>query len=250
MNLSAPLNTFGAARLAAGLALVLFTTSPGYAQQKVPVLTPGVHDQTLSQSGAPTIHYAISVPPRYHGEPVPLVLALHFGGDSEGAGRSMLDILIEPALADLGAVIIAPDSLDGGWTTVTNERAVNALLAAVERSYAIDEKRVIVTGYSMGGAGTWYWAGKYPERFSAAIPVSGRPTPSAGQWRVPIFAVHSRNDEVNPIVPTEQRVAELRKQGVNAEIVVLTGVAHYETNRFVEGLRQAVPWIQQVWKTK
>jgi predicted peptidase len=102
----------------------------------------------------------------------------------------------------------------------------------------------------MGGAGTWYWADAYPERFSAAVPVSGRPISSGATWRVPVFAVHSRNDQVNPIGPTEQRIAELKKQGLNARIVVLTGIAHFETSRFVDGLRQAVPWIQQVWKTK
>jgi len=230
------------------LVLLLFTPRIGYGQDKVPVLTPGVHDQTLAQSGAPAIHYAISVPPRYHGEPVPLVLALHFGGDPKGAGRSMLDILIQPALGGLGAVIVAPDSLAGGWSSAQNEQAVNALLAAVEKSYAIDQKKVIVTGFSMGGAGTWYWAGKYPDRFSAAIPVSGQPT--SGAWRVPVFAVHSRNDQVVPIGPAEQRIAELKKQGVNAQIVVLTGIAHFETYRFVDGLRQAVPWIQQIWTTK
>jgi pimeloyl-ACP methyl ester carboxylesterase len=230
------------------LTLLLFTPRIGYAQDKVPVLAPGVHDQTLAQSGAPAIHYAISVPPRYHGEPVPLVLALHFGGDPQGAGRSMLDILIQPALGGLGAVIVAPDSLSGGWSSAQNEQAVNALLAAVEKSYAIDQKKVIVTGFSMGGAGTWYWAGKYPDRFSAAVPVSGQPT--SGAWRVPVFAVHSRNDQVVPIGPAEQRIAELKQQGVNAQIVVLTGIAHFETYRFVDGLRQAVPWIQQIWKTK
>jgi len=176
------------------------------------------------------------------------VLALHFGGDPDGAGRSMLDILIQPALGDLGAVIVAPDSLAGGWSSPQNEQAVNALLAAVEKSYAIDQKKVIVTGFSMGGAGTWYWAGKYPDRFSAAVPVSGQPT--SGAWRVPVFAVHSRNDQVVPIGPAEQRIAELKKLGVNAQIVVLTGIAHFETYRFVDGLRQAVPWIQQVWKTQ
>jgi predicted peptidase len=232
------------------LALLLFPTRIGYAQDTVPVLSPGIHDLTLAQSGAPTIHYAISVPPHYRGEPVPLVLALHFGGDPEGAGRSMLDILIQPALGDLGAVIVAPDSLSGGWSSAQNEQAVNALLAAVEKSYAIDQKKVIVTGYSMGGQGTWYWADKYPERFSAAVPVSGRPTPSATTWRVPVFAVHSRADQVNPIGPTEQRIAELRKKGLNAQLVALAGIAHFETNRFVDGLRQAVPWILQVWKTK
>lgn len=232
------------------LALLLLTPRPGYAQDKVPVLSPGIHDLTLAQSGAPTIHYALSVPPRYHGEPVPLVLALHFGGDPDGAGRSMLDILVQPALSDLGAVIVAPDSLSGGWGTQQNERAVNALLAAVEKSYSIDQKKVVVTGYSMGGAGAWTWAEKYPDRFSAAVPVSGRPTSSAQTWRVPVFAVHSRDDQTNPIGPTEQRIAELKKQGLNAQIVVLTGIAHYQTNRFVDGLRQAVPWIQQAWKTK
>jgi predicted peptidase len=228
--------------------ILLGAPRSGYAQDKVPVLPPGIHDLTLAQSGAPTIHYALSVPPGYRGEPVPLVLALHFGGNPDGAGRSMLDILIQPALEGLGAVIVAPDSLSGGWGSPQNERAVNALLAAVEKSYAIDQKKMIVTGYSMGGAGTWYWADKYPERFSAAVPVSGRPTPSAATWRVPVFAVHSRNDQTNPIGPTEQRIAELKKQGLNAQIVALTGISHYETNRFVDGLRQAVPWIQQVWK--
>ena len=70
------------------LALLLLTPRVGYAQDKVPVLSPGIHDLTLAQSGAPTIHYALSVPPRYRGEPVPLVLALHFGGNPDGAGRS------------------------------------------------------------------------------------------------------------------------------------------------------------------
>jgi predicted peptidase len=228
----------------------VLATQTAYAQDKVPVLSPGIHDLTLARRGAPAIHYALSVPPHYHGEPVPLVLALHFGGDPEGAGRSMLDILIEPALGDLGAVIIAPDSLAGGWSGPQNEQAVNALMAAVDRSYAIDPKKVIVTGYSMGGQGTWYWADKYPDRFSAAVPVSGRPTPSAATWRVPVFAVHSRDDQVNPIGPTEQRIAELKKRGLNAQLVVLTGITHFETDRFVDGLRRAVPWIQQIWKTR
>jgi predicted peptidase len=220
-----------------------------HAQESVPVLTPGVHDEVLAQKGGPPVHYAISIPPDYRrGTAVPLVLALHFGGDPHGAGRAMLDILVSPALADLGAIIVAPDSLASGWSTAQNESAVNALLAGVEKAYDIDRKKVIVTGFSMGGAGTWYWAGKYPDRFSAAIPVSGRPT--SGTWRVPVFAVHSRDDRVVPIGPAEERIAELKKQGVNAQIVVVSGIAHFETYKFVSALRQAVPWIQQIWSKK
>jgi hypothetical protein len=37
-------------------------------------------------------------------------------------------------------------------------------------------------------------------------------------------------------------------RGVNAQMEVLNGIEHFETYKFVGGLRQAVPWIQQVWK--
>jgi predicted peptidase len=209
-----------------------------------------IHDEVLPQQDGSPLHYAIVVPRDYHREPVPLILALHFGGDPRGAGHAMLEILIQPALAELGAIIVAPDSLGGGWSTAVNERAVNALLASVEKSYTIDQKRVLVTGFSMGGQGTWYWADKYPEQFSAAIPISGTPTPSAASWRIPVFAVHSRDDQVQPIGPTQQRIAELKKRGVNAQIVVLNGIQHFETYKFVSGLHQAVPWVREVWKNK
>jgi len=209
-----------------------------------------IHDEVLPQQDGPSLHYAISVPRDYHREPVPLILALHFGGDPRGAGHAMLQILIQPALGALGAVIVAPDSLGGGWSMPANERAVNALLAAVEKKYTIDPTKVIVTGFSMGGQGTWYWGDKYPDRFSAAIPLAGTPTPSATTWRIPVFAVHSRDDQVQPIGPTEQRIADLKKRGINAQIVVVTGIQHFETDRFVDGLRQAVPWVRDVWKTK
>jgi hypothetical protein len=45
-------------------------------------------------------------------------------------------------------------------------------------------------------------------------------------------------------------VAELKKSGVNARLVVLTGVSHYETNRFAAALRQAVPWIREIWNAR
>ncbi len=115
-------------------------------------------------------------------------------------------------------------------------------------SYSIDAKKVLVTGFSMGGAGVWHFAGKYPDRFSAAVAVAGRPPESAAGWRVPILAVHSRNDEVVPIGPAETRIAELKKAGLRAEFIPLTGISHYETNRFVDGLRRAVPWIKETWK--
>jgi predicted peptidase len=217
-----------------------------------PALTPGLHNLELRRADEPAIRYAISIPRNYSpSTPVPLILALHFGvpgGDAAGAGRDVVEILIGPALAELGAIIVAPDSVRGDWSSPENEKAVNALLDTVLAHYSIDKKRVVVTGFSMGGTGSWHFAEKFPERFSAAIPVAGRPPGSASGWRLPVLAIHSRDDQVVPFDPTEARIAELQKTGVNAKLIPLTGITHYETYRFRDALRQAVPWLREVWK--
>jgi len=213
---------------------------------------PGLQDLELSRPDEPTIRYAISIPRTYSAlTPAPLILALHFGvrgRDAAGAGASVMRSLIGPALEGLGAVIVAPDSVQGSWSSPENEKAVTALLDMVLANYAIDKTKVAVTGYSMGGAGSWYFAEKFPERFSAAIPVAGRPPASASGWRLPVLAIHSRDDQVAPFDPTEARIAELQKAGVNAKLIPLTGITHYQTNRFRDALRQAVPWLREVWK--
>jgi predicted peptidase len=235
---------------------VILSSFPiGVAAQVVrdsPVLTPGLHNLELPRADEPAIRYAISIPPNYSpSKPVPLILALHFGvrgGDAAGAGGDVVQILIGPALAELGAIIVAPDSVRGDWSSPENEKAVNALLDMILAHYSIDKKKVVVTGFSMGGTGSWHFAEKFPERFSAAIPVAGRPPASASGWQLPVLAIHSRDDQVVPFDPAEARIAELQKAGVNAKLIPLTGITHYETYRFKDALRQAVPWLREVWK--
>jgi len=217
-----------------------------------PALAPGLHYATLPRAGELAIRYAISIPANYSpATPVPLILALHFGvggGDASGAGGDVVQFLVGPALAELGAIIVAPDSVKGDWSTPENEKAVTALLDMVTTRYAIDKRKTAVTGYSMGGTGSWYFAQKFPERFRAAIPIASRPPASASGWRLPVLAIHSRNDQVAPFAPAEARIAELQKAGVNAKLIALTGITHYETDRFQGALRQAIPWLRELWK--
>ena len=217
-----------------------------------PVLAPGLHERTLVRVGEPGVSYAISLPPSYSSStPAPLILALHYGignRDSTGVGSDLVKGIIGPALEGLGAIIVAPDSVRGNWSTSENEKAVNALLDMVMAHYAIDRKRVAVTGYSMGGTGSWYLAEKFPERFSAVLPIASRPPASAVGWRLPVLAIHSRDDQVVPFDPAAARIAEIQKAGVNARLIAPTGIAHHEAGHFREPLREAVPWLQEVWK--
>src|SRR5262245_19727941 len=114
------------------------------AQGHSPVLAPGLHERTLPRAGEPGIGYAISIPPGYSpATPVPLIVALHYGlgnRDSAGVGADLVKGLIGPALEGLGAIIVAPDSVRGNWSTSENEKAVNALLDMVMTHYALSSE--------------------------------------------------------------------------------------------------------------
>jgi predicted peptidase len=216
---------------------------------QVPFVVPNVDTRLLEPTGEEPIYYSINIPEKYSPlKPVPLVLALHFGGNPEGAGRAVLEILIAQALSDLGAVIVAPDSKGGAWIGAKNDHVVSLLLEDTLKNFNIDRKRIVVTGFSMGGTGAWQYGLKYPERFSAVIPVSGTPPAVIDKWRLPVLAIHSRNDKVVPIGPTERAIADLQKNGVRAELITLTGIPHHQTYRFVDGMRRAVPWLKELWK--
>ena len=196
--------------------------------------------------------YTIAIPTGYTGnKPVPLILALHFAGHGTPFyGRVVLEELVEPALRGLGALIVAPDCTGDGWSEPQSETDVLALLDYVSNNYAVDVNRILVTGYSMGGSGAWFLAARHPDRFSAAVVMSGWPSTEVERvdWQVPIYVIHSRHDELIPLEPTQYTVNSLAEQGVEIKMMVLDGITHFETYRFVEPLRSVVPWIERVWR--
>jgi len=222
--------------------------------------TAPVQRQTLTLEDGADLRYAISVPEGYDGsQEVPLVLALHFGwGEALPPNYSaiFIEILVEPALRDLGAIIVAPLCPGRTWVDPQSETAVLALLQQVRQEFRIDPERTLVTGFSLGGMGTWYYASHHPELFSAAIPMASVPmiaqTSETGaesvrryvetgsvEWPaalldMPLYIMHSRDDELIPIGPVERAAAELRALGADVEFLAIdAGIGHHETPRYV-----------------
>ena len=102
-------------------------------------------------------------------KPSPLILAFHYGGKlTNFYGKKFVTVLIEPALKDVEAIIVAPDCPERRWESPVSERAVMDLLNYICQEYKVDSRRILVTGYSMGGVGTWHLAARHPVK--AAIP--------------------------------------------------------------------------------
>ncbi len=228
----------------------------GWMMMLQPLVTnPGVHELELVRDDASTVLYTLSIPEGVQpSEPRPLVIALHFAGrDRPHFGRAVLTRLVEPGLRQLGAIIAAPDSPGRGWNHPDGERAVLDLIEHLSKSYPVDSERIVLTGYSLGGMGTWYIAARHPETFSAAIPMAGAPRGESEEHlrtfvKLPIYAIHSRLDTVVPLAPTEEAMTKLRGWGAHkAELTVVEDVTHYETAGFVPYLRDAVDWLRDIW---
>ncbi|MGI9519643.1 MAG: prolyl oligopeptidase family serine peptidase [Pirellulaceae bacterium] len=215
---------------------------------------PGMWQESLMrrESEDGDVRYTIQVPYTYDGETkVPLIFCLHFGGPvSPWFGRQILTGLVDPALGDLDAIIVAPDSLNGRWNTPENEQAIQDLYTEITETYAIDTDRTLLTGFSMGGHGTFHIAAKHPDKFGVAIPVAGNPSDAAksADWnKVALYVIHSRADEVVAIEPTESFVKALKEQGVPVEFAVIDDLTHFQTGRYVPHLREAAKWVQEQW---
>ncbi len=217
--------------------------------------TPGVHELTLARDDAEAIVYTLSLPENFDPEtPSPVVIALHYGGiNQRHFGRGVLTGLIEPGLRSLDAIIAAPDSPAGGWTNDEAERMVLDLLDFLVERYPVDPDRIVISGYSLGGMGTWYLAARNPDRFSAAIPMAGAPrSVSDEQLRalvdMPLYAIHSLADDVVPIGPGREAVEKLRALGAQrVELEIVDAVTHYNVPGFVPYLREAARWLSEGW---
>jgi predicted peptidase len=212
-------------------------------------LSPGFHRLEFAHRENASLRCSLWLPPLEEEKEVPLVLALHWGGEvTEHLSMAFLESLVVPGLKKLGGVIVAPDCPGESWTDEGSEGAVLALLNYAVRNWPVDRRRIVVTGYSLGAIGTWHLAGRHPEIFSAAVPMAGRPVADT-DLRVPIYAIHGRRDEVIEIEATRQAIEALRTRGVDARLVTVTGATHYETGRFVGPLKSAADWLLHLWGT-
>ena len=210
-----------------------------------------MYQRTLTREEGPPIRYTMLLPKAYAEEDaLPLVIALHFDGEiTPFFGESVLQTLYGPAFRFSPFVVVAPDSVGGPWSNAANEQAVIDLLDHLLEQYKIDPERVVLTGYSLGGHGTWYIGGRHQDRFSALIPVSSQPDRSIETWTIPVCAIHSTADEVVPIGPTRKYIRKMAQAGADMRLYELrNGKTHYMAETFVHPVRNCIPWLKQHWE--
>ena len=243
--------------IATTAALLSVTAAALFAGGQEPT-APRVTHEVFSLPDGGEMTYGISVPDTARDsdadsgrDPVPLILVLHPGGARTAYyGSSFMRGIVEPALRDWNAIIVAPDAPTRSWASDVSEQSVVALVEEVAARYAIDRNRVLVTGFSLGGRGTWFFATRHADLFTGAIPIAGSAGEDSldGLGSMPIHIVHSRDDEVVPYGPAAEAAAKLEELGHPVRLTELSGVGHFTMGAYIAALQQAGDWMMDQWE--
>jgi len=177
----------------------------------------------------PSYLYFAQLPDGYDADTArrwPLILFLH-GSGAIGSTPEQLKVTGVPhglLGRKLPVVLVVPACPDRGWSAA----ALGQLLDEVSAKYRIDPDRIIVTGASMGGFGTWALAGAYPERFSAIVPISGGGNPNDGAKlsKLPAWAFHGQLDTTVPAMMSQMMILAIQKAGGTPHLTIYPEAKH------------------------
>ncbi len=215
----------------------------------------GFLNRTVTVGGT-DYHYVIYVPEEWTGEKEwPVILFLHGSiekGD-DGVAQSLVDLgrVVRRDPKSFPAVIVMPQCrMDVDWQSDRMQAQALAALDASTREFNGDRERTYLTGFSMGGYGTWNLAGKHPERFAALVVVAGgilwppsvaerEPDPRANPYasaaqkvaHIPIWVFHGDADRNVPVTESRRMVDALKALKNEVKYTEYKGAAHFIGDR-------------------
>ena len=107
-------------------------------------------------------------------------------------------------------------------------RLVLEIIDALRRELPIDERRIYLTGQSMGGSGVWHLTAQRPRLFAAAVVCGGSAASddAAASMGTPLWSFHGDADATVPVSVSRDRVAAMRKAGGHPHHTEYAGVGH------------------------
>jgi len=225
------------------LILVVVTHQSINAQQVLP------YTKEVYITNKDTLPYRLLYPLHYNKHKrYPIVLFLHGAGQrgidneaqltgvpkalTDSAGREKYScFILVPQCAKKDVWVKFPHFPESLETTVLPTPSAYATLAQLDlliKHLPIDKKRVYITGYSMGGEGTFDFLTRRPDLFAAAIPIcSVSDTGKANLiYKIPLWAFHGDQDDVNNVKYSRLMINALKKLNGNPIYTEYPGIKH------------------------
>ena len=181
--------------------------------------------------------YLLHLPPGYTDfrNPRPLIVFLHGAGETNKG----LDALKRCDLwhfakghveaKDFPFIVVSPITPTYGWQPQRVKNVVERIVQDYSVRYRIDPDRIYLTGFSMGGFGTFETACTDSELFAAIVPVAGGGDPAKAERLkdVPTWAFHGDADDVVACEHSVKMIDSMKEAGDReAKLTVLEGKGH------------------------
>lgn len=184
--------------------------------------------------------YVVFVPTGYRSDVAsPALLFLHGAGERGTDNRLQLSNGLAPfvqaRVSTFPFLVVFPQcqTVDGRILETWNAAGAggrNALKALddARQHYNFDPKRVVLTGWSMGGYGAWSLGIAEPSRWSAIVPLAGGGDPAAVAVlkSVPVWAFHGAKDTLVKSEAGMMMAEALNKAGGQATYTELPDGVH------------------------
>ena len=227
---------FGATIAVSCALLVSCATEPQW------VLTEGQHKQTFSGEVRRPFdgQFLLYLPQDFSQQPAekyPLLIYLHGSGEA-GIDINNLKNHAPPKFLDdrpdFPFIVVSPQAPYPPRGFDPEELTV--LFKLLSQRLPIDQDRVYLTGFSMGGYGTYRWAGIHPEIFAAIAPVSGagRPEDGCSLRSVPVWAFHGAKDEAVKVENDEAMVNAIKACGGDVKFTVYPDGGHSSEETYAD----------------
>ncbi len=196
------------------------------------------YESPADGSGQP---FKIIIPTDYDpAHPAPLAVYMHgYTGDHLNHSTGFHD---HPGFFEVAVLGRAR----GGWYVGLSQADVLDVLDYIEAHWRIDTARVRLAGGSMGGGATFKLGARFPHRFASGQITCGyvQQEPVGNLLTFPIYATHSDDDPVVPIMVSRGPLAELRRRGGQVIFDETTGYGHAAWDN-APGNARSTAWAEQ-----
>ncbi len=210
------------------LLVVGFICQASFAQEQRPAPSHPQFETRAHRDGDKSLPYRLLVPRGYDAaKSWPLIIWLHGSGEKGSNNSAQLSGITSTFLGNkekCPALVMVPQCpSDSSWLGIgLNEppkitepsRMIIATIAELRKEFNLDDRRIYIGGFSMGGCGSWELLSRYPNLFAAAFPIAGPPGDRPGLAPlikdVPIWVFHGDKDNVAPVDSSRTIVAALK----------------------------------------
>jgi predicted esterase len=207
--------------------------------------------------------YGLSVPRSYTpGTPAPLTFWLHYRGGKTHSGAAWTPRLVTQLGEEQGNIVVTPRGRGTStWYVAESHQDFFEVFADVHTLVDVDADRRYLSGYSMGGYGTYLFGLLYPDLFAGGYSTSGAVT--QGLWtgagpddatcgdrcfssanggdanaqltyrvlenarHFPIVIHHGTDDELVPITGVQRMGLRLAELGYRYDLTTFHGYEHF-----------------------